>query len=72
MGKTQGEEGLRGRGAAGPEARLSPEQLTQLPSLLNQGAQAHGFRGRVWTTERVAELIQKQFGVSYHPAHMSR
>jgi transposase len=37
-----------------------------------QGAQAHGFRADVWTCERVAELIRREFGVSYHPAHVSR
>jgi transposase len=37
-----------------------------------KGAQAHGFRGEVWTCERVAELIRREFGVSYHPAHVSR
>jgi transposase len=46
--------------------------LEQLPRLLEQGAEAHGFAGEVWTTERVAVLINKQFGVSYYPAHMSR
>ena len=46
--------------------------MAQLPALLDQGAEAHGFRGAVWTTERVAVLLKKQFGVSYHPAHMSR
>jgi transposase len=46
--------------------------LAQLPALLDQGAETYGFRGDVWTTERVAVLIHKQFGVSYHPAHMSR
>ena len=72
LGREQGEEGLRGKIAEGPPPRLCAEQLEQLPALLAQGAQAHGFRGEVWTTERVAELIKKQFGVSYHPAHMSR
>jgi transposase len=66
------EEGLHGKIAAGQQARLTPEQLEQLPRLLEQGAEAHGFAGAVWTTERVAVLINKQFGVSYHPAHMSR
>jgi transposase len=28
--------------------------------------------GKVWTCERVAEVILKEFGVSYHPAHVSR
>ncbi len=72
VGREQGEEGLRGKVAQGPQLRLNEEQMAQLPTWLEQGAQAHGFRGEVWTTERVAVLIKKQFGVSYHPAHMSR
>src|SRR5215208_4578053 len=40
--------------------------------LLAQGAQAHGFRGEVWTCERVAIVIRREFGVCYHPAHVSR
>lgn len=71
-GREQGEEGLCGKIAVGPAARLTQEQLEQLPGLLEQGAEAHGFAGAVWTTERVAVLINKQFGVSYHPAHVSR
>src|SRR5215203_1805482 len=35
-------------------------------------SEAYGFRGEVWTCERVAEVIRKEFGVSYHPAHVSR
>ena len=66
------EEGLRGKIAVGSPARLTQEQLEHLPRLLEQGAEAHGFAGAVWTTERVALLIHKHFGVSYHPAHMSR
>lgn len=72
VGREQGEEGLHGKIAAGQQARQTPEQLEQLPGLLEQGAEAHGFARAVWTTERVAGLIKKQFGVSYHPAHMSR
>ena len=40
--------------------------------LLRKGAEAHGFIGQVWTTKRVATVIQTAFGVSYHPAHVSR
>jgi transposase len=28
--------------------------------------------GDVWTCERVARVIRREFGVSYHPAHVSR
>src|SRR5439155_24731313 len=30
------------------------------------------FRGDVWTTKRVAAVIRQEFGVCYHPAHVSR
>ena len=45
--------------------------LAELAALLEQGAEAFGFRGQVWTTGRVAQMIEQQFGVKYHPAHCS-
>ena len=37
-----------------------------------KGAEHFGFRGDVWTQPRVAQLIKRIFGVSYHPAHVGR
>jgi transposase len=51
---------------------LSAAQLAQLDALLRQGAEAFGSQGAVWTCRRVARLIAEQFGVRYHPAHVSR
>jgi transposase len=68
----QGVESLRHKPPPGASPRLSEEQLAKLPELLAQGAPAHGFRGEVWTCERVAKVIHKEFSVSYHPAHVSR
>jgi transposase len=65
-------EGLRGKIAAGPAARLTTEQLEQLPGCSSREQRLMAQAGAVWTTERVAVLINKQFGVSYHPAHVSR
>jgi transposase len=70
--KTQGTEALRHQPPPGATPKLSPEQQAQLPALLDRGAEAFGFRGQVWTTERVAQMILQVFGVSYHPAHCSR
>jgi hypothetical protein len=39
---------------------------------LAKGAPSFGFIGEVWTTKRIAAIIQELFGVSYHPAHVSR
>jgi transposase len=43
-----------------------------LPALLRQGAEAYGFRGQVWTCGRIAAVIRREFGISYHPVHVGR
>jgi transposase len=70
--KQSGPEALRRKPAPGKPPRLKPDELAQLPNLLKQGAPAHGFRGDVWTSPRVAILIERVFQVKYHPAHVSR
>ncbi len=67
-----GVQALVHRMPPGSPSRLTPEQKAELVHLLEQGAEAYGFLGDVWTTKRVASLIQRTFGVRYHPAHMSR
>jgi len=70
--KEGGAGALRTRPRSGRPPKLGDEQRSQLPALLESGAEAYGFRGDLWTTERVAEVIARQFGVRYHPAHVSR
>src|SRR5215217_2328288 len=70
--RRRGVEALKRRPAPGARLRLSEEQRMKLPELLERGAEAHGFRGEVWTCERVAIVIRREFGVSYHRAHVSR
>ena len=70
--REEGVEGLRHKPPPGATPRLSEQERAKLPELLAQGAEAHGFRGEVWTCERVAIVIRREFGVSYHPAHVSR
>jgi len=67
-----GVQALQAHPAPGRSPLLSPAQLAQLEDLLAQGAEAFGFRGALWTRRRVAHLIHEQFGVSYHPGHVSR
>jgi transposase len=67
-----GVQALKRHPAPGALPRLSEEQRAKVPELLERGAEAHGFRGEVWTCERVAIVIRREFGVSYHPAHVSR
>lgn len=68
----QGVEALAHRPPPGLAPRLSAEQRAQLPTLLAHGAPAYGFIGDVWTAKRVAQVIERTFGVRYHPDHVSR
>ena len=70
--REKGVQALRHNPPPGAPPRLSEQQRARVPELLAQGPEAHGFRGDVWTCERVAIVIRKEFGVSYHPAHVSR
>ena len=70
--REEGVQALRHKPPPGAPPRLSEDERAKLPELVAQGAEAHGFRGEVWTCERVAEVIRREFGVRYHPAHVSR
>ena len=71
-GRNGGVAALRRRTAPGSSPRLTVEQRTDLVAALAKGAPAFGFIGEVWTTKRIAALITELFGVTYHPAHVSR
>lgn len=51
---------------------LTTAQLRTLENLLAQGATAHGWHNHLWTTDRVATLIQRHFQIRYHPDHVGR
>ena len=70
--RQEGIEALRRNPAPGPASKLRDEQLAELPGLLAKGARHFGFREEVWTQPRMAWLIQREFGVTYHPAHVGR
>jgi transposase len=67
-----GAAALRGAGRAGRKPRLAAEQLAQVEAALRRGASAHGFATELWTLPRVAQVITRHSGVSYHPGHVWR
>jgi transposase len=64
--------GLAAKPALRSKPRLTNQQLAILEVLLNQGAVVHGWSNHLWTCKRVAVLIERHFGVHYHPAHVYR
>jgi transposase len=67
-----GKEGLRSKPHPGSKPRLSDDQRDELVGLLLEGPRANGFSTDLWTLPRVADLIDRCFGVSYDPSHVSR
>ena len=51
---------------------LSDDQLPRLEALLLQGPRAHGWDNDLWTCDRIAQLIDRHFGVRYHPDHVRK
>ncbi len=51
---------------------LSEKQLGKLAKLLLKGPLAFEYRTDLWTTQRIADLIEKEFGVKYHRDHIGR
>jgi len=64
--------GLVAKPHPGPATRLNSTQQQELEQLLRQGAQAHGWPNQLWTTQRIAALILRHFGVSLHHDHVGR
>lgn len=67
-----GEAGLLRRPRPGRPPKLARRQLAQLPRLLAQGAEVHGFSTPLWTTQRIADLIWRRFRVRYDRDHVCR
>lgn len=51
---------------------LSDAQLAQLETLLLQGASRHGWPNDLWTAARVQQVLQRHFGIHYHPEHVRK
>lgn len=70
MHEAGGESGLDSKPQKGPSPKLSPDDLDVLGRELLKGPSAHGFGTELWTLARVAAVIERRFGIAYHPCHV--
>ena len=66
----KGRAGLKSKPPPKPKKRLVAEQKEKLKEILLQGARAAGYPTELWTLKRIAEVIEKEFQVKYHPGHV--
>lgn len=70
--RKQGAQGLAARAVPGRRSKLGIRQRQQVEKLLLRGAAASGFESDLWTCPRVAQVIKRRFGISYHVDHIGR
>ncbi len=67
-----GSEALNAKPHTGRPPRLTRPQRLKLDKLLRKGPRAANLRTEYWTCGHVGKLIRRNFGVRYHPDHVSR
>jgi transposase len=66
----KGRQGLLSRKHAGRPCRMSQEQKQQLSALLLKKPVECGLDRYLWTQQLIADLIEREFGISYHHDHI--
>src|SRR4051794_13337579 len=71
--RRQGDEGLaaRPRPAPGPPPKLSSTQEKIVLRWLSDSPTEYGFPTDLWSAPRLAQLIDEEFGVHFHPHYLS-
>jgi transposase len=70
--QAKGRCGLKRAGRAGRKPRLSVQDLETIERGLKRGPEALGYETGLWTTNRVAHLIEQECGIVYHPSQAWR
>jgi transposase len=68
--RQHGEAGLAPRPTPGRPRFLTSKQEQSVFRWLLDKPTAHGFRTDLWTARRVADLIHRRFGVTFHPDYL--
>ena len=63
---------LAAKPVPGRPRKLHQDECRKLLELLLKGALAYGYPNELWTLKRIARVIQREFGVRYHPHHVWR
>lgn len=67
-----GMDGLLEGHRSGRPPHLSEHQRQALADILDSGPVAYGFTSGVWTCPMVGRVLEEEFSVAYHPAHISK
>ncbi len=68
--ETAGRPGLKRAGRAGRKPRLTTADRRRIVAGLTRGPEALGYGTPLWTAWRVADLIERECGVTYSAGHV--
>jgi transposase len=66
-----GDDGLKSIPRTGPAPKLSPRRERSVLSWLAKSPQAFGYKTDLWTTRRLAEVIEKRYGVHFNANYLA-
>lgn len=66
-----GHHGLAAQAVRGRPPKLSRTQEKIILRWLTHNPLEYGFATELWTCKRLAQLIEEEFGVRFHPAYLS-
>src|SRR5260370_9157401 len=70
--QSDGIDGLLEGYRSGRPSELSEKQQQQLGDILDSGPVAYGLDSGIGTSPMIAWVIEEEFGVQYHPAHVRK
>ena len=66
----KGGEALKSKPVPGRPEKLTQGKKTALTKILLKGPLNQGYSTDLWTLRRISEVVDKRFGVEYHPSHV--
>lgn len=66
-----GDTALTAKPHPGRTPKLTPARQGQVLNWLRKNPKSFGFATELWTAPRVAQVIQRKFGVCYHPRYLN-
>jgi transposase len=70
--EVEGLQGILEGYRPGRPSSITDDQTKKLEDILDSGPIAYGFNTGIWTSPMVARVIEDEFSVVYHPAHVSK
>lgn len=67
-----GADGLLEGHRSGRRSGLSPKDKERLGDIIESGPVTYGLNTGVWTSKIIAQIIEEEFGLGFHPGHVRK